>query len=46
MKLHAMARPLEAFNAYAGWSHDYDTIATHTSLSFASTWVAPRGSMD
>jgi predicted nucleic acid-binding protein len=28
------------------YDHDYDTIATHTSLSFASTWVAPRGSMD
>ncbi len=28
------------------YDHDYDTIATHTSLSFASAWVAPRGSMD
>jgi predicted nucleic acid-binding protein len=28
------------------YDHDYDTIAEHTSLSFASTWVAPRGSMD
>jgi len=27
------------------YDHDYDTIAQHTSLSFASTWVAPRGSM-
>jgi predicted nucleic acid-binding protein len=25
--------------------HDYDTIAAHTSLSFASVWVAPRGSI-
>ena len=24
--------------------HDYDTIAEHTSLSFASVWVAKRGS--
>ncbi|HEY7961205.1 MAG TPA: PIN domain-containing protein [Solirubrobacteraceae bacterium] len=24
---------------------DYDTIAEHTSLSFASVWVAPRGSI-
>jgi predicted nucleic acid-binding protein len=23
--------------------HDYDTIAEHTSLSFPSVWVAPRG---
>jgi hypothetical protein len=28
------------------YDHDYDTIAEHTSLSFTSTWVAPRGSMD
>ncbi len=28
------------------YDHDYDTIATQTSLSFASAWVAPRGSMD
>jgi hypothetical protein len=28
------------------YDHDYDTIAEHTPLSFASTWVAPRGSMD
>lgn len=28
------------------YDHDYDTIAGHTALSFASTWVAPRGSMD
>jgi predicted nucleic acid-binding protein len=28
------------------YDHDYDTIAEHTSLLFASTWVAPRGSMD
>jgi predicted nucleic acid-binding protein len=28
------------------YDHDYDTIARHTSLSFTSTWVAPRGSMD
>lgn len=28
------------------YDHDYDTIARHTSLSFASVWVAPRGSMD
>jgi predicted nucleic acid-binding protein len=27
------------------YDHDYDTIARHTSLSFASTWVAPRGSI-
>lgn len=25
---------------------DYDTIAEHTSLRFASVWVAPRGSID
>jgi predicted nucleic acid-binding protein len=28
------------------YDHDYDTIARCTSLSFTSTWVAPRGSMD
>lgn len=28
------------------YDHDYDTIAAHTSLSFRSVWVAPRGSMD
>lgn len=28
------------------YDHDYDTIAGHTSLSFTSTWVAPRGSID
>jgi predicted nucleic acid-binding protein len=27
------------------YDHDYDTIASHSSLSFASTWVAPRGSL-
>ncbi len=25
------------------YDHDYDTIAEHTSLSFPSVWVAPRG---
>jgi predicted nucleic acid-binding protein len=25
------------------YDHDYDTIAEHTSLSFASVWVAKRG---
>jgi len=25
---------------------DYDTIAEHTSLRFASVWVAPRGTID
>lgn len=25
---------------------DYDTIAEHTSLRFASVWVAPKGSID
>jgi predicted nucleic acid-binding protein len=25
---------------------DYDTISEHTSLRFASVWVAPRGSID
>jgi predicted nucleic acid-binding protein len=28
------------------YDHDYDTIAEHTSLSFASVWVAPRGKID
>ncbi len=28
------------------YDRDYDTIAQHTPLSFASTWVAPRGSID
>lgn len=28
------------------YDHDYDTIVENTSLSFASIWVAPRGSMD
>ena len=27
------------------YDHDYDTIAQHTSLSFNSVWVAPRGSI-
>lgn len=27
------------------YDHDYDTIEQHTSLSFASIWAAPRGSM-
>jgi hypothetical protein len=27
------------------YDHDYDTITEYTSLSFVSTWVAPRGSM-
>jgi hypothetical protein len=27
------------------YDHDYDTIAQHTSLSFDSVWVAPRGSL-
>lgn len=27
------------------YDRDYDTIAEHTSLSFASVWVAPRGSI-
>jgi predicted nucleic acid-binding protein len=27
------------------YDHDYDTIARHTSLSFSSVWVAPRGSL-
>jgi predicted nucleic acid-binding protein len=26
------------------YDHDYDMIQRHTSLSFASVWVAPRGS--
>lgn len=25
------------------YDHDYDTIAEHSSLSFPSVWVAPRG---
>jgi predicted nucleic acid-binding protein len=28
------------------YDHDYDTIARHGKLAFASVWVAPRGSMD
>jgi predicted nucleic acid-binding protein len=28
------------------YDRDYDTIAQHTSLSFPSIWVAPRGSID
>lgn len=28
------------------YDRDYDTIAAHTSLAFASVWVAPRGSID
>ena len=28
------------------YDHDYDTIAKHSPLAFASIWVAPRGSMD
>lgn len=28
------------------YDHDYDTIERHTSLSFESVWVAPRGSID
>lgn len=27
------------------YDRDYDAIAQHTSLSFASVWVAPRGSI-
>jgi predicted nucleic acid-binding protein len=27
------------------YDHDYDTIEQHTSLSYASVWAAPRGSM-
>jgi predicted nucleic acid-binding protein len=27
------------------YDHDYDTIEQHTSLSFASVWAAPRGSV-
>lgn len=27
------------------YDHDYDTIAQHTSLSFPSVWVAPRGAL-
>lgn len=28
------------------YDYDYDTIAVHTSLSFPSVWVAPRGSIN
>jgi predicted nucleic acid-binding protein len=28
------------------YDRDYDAISEHTSLSFASIWVAPRGSID
>ncbi len=28
------------------YDRDYDTIAEHTALDFASVWVAPRGSID
>ncbi len=28
------------------YDHDYDTVEQHTALSFASVWVAPRGSID
>jgi predicted nucleic acid-binding protein len=28
------------------YDRDYDAIAQHTSLSFPSVWVAPRGSID
>jgi predicted nucleic acid-binding protein len=28
------------------YDRDYDTIAEHTSLSFASVWIARRGSLD
>lgn len=28
------------------YDHDYDTIAKHTTLTFPSVWVAPRGSLD
>jgi predicted nucleic acid-binding protein len=28
------------------YDRDYDTIAQHTSLSFPTVWVAPRGSLD
>jgi predicted nucleic acid-binding protein len=27
------------------YNHDYDTIAQHTALPFASVWAAPRGSI-
>ena len=27
------------------YDHDYDTIVEHTSLSFPSVWVAPRGTL-
>lgn len=38
-----------AANADVGvlhYDHDYDAIVEHTSLSFTSVWVAPRGSID
>jgi predicted nucleic acid-binding protein len=28
------------------YDRDYDVIAAHTSLEFASEWVAPAGSID
>lgn len=28
------------------YDHDFDVIAAHTSLEFASEWVAPAGSLD
>jgi predicted nucleic acid-binding protein len=28
------------------YDRDYDTIVQHTSLSFPSVWIAPRGSLD
>lgn len=28
------------------YDRDYDAISEHTSLAFASVWVAPRGSID
>jgi predicted nucleic acid-binding protein len=28
------------------YDHDYDIIVEHTSLSFPSVWVAPRGDID
>jgi predicted nucleic acid-binding protein len=28
------------------YDRDYDAIAEHTSLAFASIWIAPRGSLD
>lgn len=27
------------------YDHDFDLVAAHTSLSFESRWVAPRGSL-